>query len=144
LELLNKKYIFALLEFKYSRIFGEILLLLSPRTKQDVEFEINRFNLTKSRNIAIKNRPLGASDGIAVSLVNGIYHHLISGIVFNLKFLQMRNMINCDLENHFFDIDNMRNFDDDEYFYHLWETEQEAETVLMENRIYKKDYNIYE
>lgn len=56
----------------------------------------------------------------------------------------MRKVTNCDLENHFFDIDNMRNFDDDEYFYHLYETEQEAETVLMENRIYKKDYNIYE
>jgi hypothetical protein len=65
-------------------------------------------------------------------------------MVLKIKYLQMRNMINCDLENHFFDIDNMRNFDDDEYFYHLWETEQEAETVLMENRIYKKDYNIYE
>lgn len=40
----------------------------------------------------------------------------------------MRNMINCDLENHFFDIDNM----------------QDAETVLIENRVYKKYYNIYE
>lgn len=56
----------------------------------------------------------------------------------------MRKVTSCDLENHFFDIDNMRNFDDNEYFYHLYKTEQEAETVLMENRIYKKDYNIYE
>lgn len=56
----------------------------------------------------------------------------------------MKNIISYDWENHFFDIDNMRNCDDEEYFYHLWKTEQDAETVLIENRAYKKYYNIYE
>jgi hypothetical protein len=41
-------------------------------------------------------------------------------------------MANCDFENYFFDIDNMRKFDDDEYFYHLWDIMQDVEKELEE------------
>lgn len=44
----------------------------------------------------------------------------------------MKKMANCDCENYFFDIDNMRKFDDDEYFYHLWDIMQVVEKELEE------------
>ena len=44
----------------------------------------------------------------------------------------MKLTIKYDLENYFFDIDNMRKFDDDEYFYHLWNIMQDVEKELEE------------
>ena len=42
----------------------------------------------------------------------------------------MKFAMKYDLENYFFDIDNMRKFDDDEYFYHLWDIVQDAKNEL--------------
>ena len=44
--------------------------------------------------------------------------------------LDVKSMANCDFENYFFDIDNMRKFDDDEYFYHLWDIMENARLEL--------------
>lgn len=42
----------------------------------------------------------------------------------------MKLTMKYDLENYFFDIDNMRKFDDDEYFYHLWDIMENARLEL--------------
>lgn len=42
----------------------------------------------------------------------------------------MKLTMKYDLENYFFDIDNMRKFDDDEYFHHLWDIMQDAKNEL--------------
>ena len=57
---------------------------------------------------------------------------LISDKVLTIIYLDVKSMANCDFENYFFDIDNMRKFDDDEYFYHLWDIMQDVEKELEE------------
>lgn len=51
---------------------------------------------------------------------------------FAMKMIKcMKKVMVYDLENYFFDIDNMRKFDD-EYFYHLWDIMQDVEKELEE------------
>lgn len=46
---------------------------------------------------------------------------------FAMKMIEcMKKVMKYDLENYFFDIENMRKFDDDEYFYHYCEAAQDA------------------
>lgn len=50
---------------------------------------------------------------------------------FAMKMIEcMKKVMKYDLENYFFDIENMRKFDDDEYFYHLWDIMENARLEL--------------
>lgn len=49
----------------------------------------------------------------------------------------MKLTMKYDLENYFFDIDNMRKFDDDEYFHHYCEAAQDAVIEFENNSNYE-------